>query len=58
LTFHSRLYADWEKSTNCQQTVTCVVWATISFWDIPDAVHWNIRGIVFVNLSQFEVSSG
>jgi len=26
LTFHSRLYADWEKSTNCQQTVTRVVW--------------------------------
>jgi len=26
LTFHSRLYADWKKSTNCQQTVTRVVW--------------------------------
>jgi len=23
---------------------------TISFWDIPDAAHWNIRGITFVNL--------
>jgi len=30
---------------------------TIFFWDIPDA-HWNIRGIVFVNLGQFEVFSG
>jgi len=23
---------------------------TISFWDIPDTAHWNIRGIAFVNL--------
>jgi len=22
---------------------------TISFWDIPDAALWNIRGITFVN---------
>jgi len=29
-----------------------------SFWDIPDAAHWNIRRIAFVNLGQFEVSSG
>jgi len=21
---------------------------TISFWFIPDAAHWNIRGIVFI----------
>jgi len=31
---------------------------TISFWDIPDIIHWNIRGIAFVNLGQFEISSG
>jgi len=31
---------------------------TIFFWDIPDAAHWNIRGIAFVNLGQFEVFSG
>jgi len=31
---------------------------TISFWDIPDSAHWNIRGIALVNLGQFEVSSG
>jgi len=24
-------------------------------WDIPDTAHWNIRGIAFVNLGQFEV---
>jgi len=30
----------------------------ISFWDMPDAAHWNIRGIAFVNLGQFEVFSG
>jgi len=30
----------------------------ISFWDISDAAHWNIREIAFVNLRQFEVSSG
>jgi len=30
---------------------------TMSFWDIPDAAHWNIREIAFVNLEQFEVSS-
>jgi len=30
---------------------------TISFWDIPDATHWNIRRIAFVNLGQFEISS-
>jgi len=30
----------------------------ISFWDIPGAAHWNIRGIAFVNLGQFEISSG
>jgi len=29
----------------------------ISSSDIPDTAHWNIRGIVFVNLRQFEVSS-
>jgi len=33
-------------------------YSMISFWDIPDAAHWNIRGVVFVNLRQFEVSSG
>jgi len=33
---------------------------TISFWNIPDTDHWNIRGIfyAFVNLGQFEVSLG
>jgi len=31
---------------------------TTSFWDIPNAAHWNIREIAFVNLGQFEVSSG
>jgi len=33
---------------------------TMSFWDTahPDVAHWNIRGIAFVNLGQFEVSSG
>jgi len=31
---------------------------TISFWDIPDAAHWNIREIACVNLRQFEVPSG
>jgi len=31
---------------------------TISFWDIPDAAHCNIHGIAFVNLRQFEVSTG
>jgi len=25
---------------------------------ISDAAHWNIRGIAFVNLGQFMVSSG
>jgi len=25
----------------------------MSVWDIPDAAHWNIRGIAFVNLGQF-----
>jgi len=30
---------------------------TISFWDIPDAAHWNIREIIFVNLGQFEIYS-
>jgi len=33
-------------------------YSTISFWDIPNAAHWNIRGIAFVNLRQFEVFSG
>jgi len=28
---------------------------TISFWDILDAIHWNIRRIASVNLGQFEV---
>jgi len=33
-------------------------YSTISFWgDFPDVAHWNIRGIAFVNLEQFEVSS-
>jgi len=27
---------------------------TISFWNILDAVLWNIRGIAFVNLGQFD----
>jgi len=31
---------------------------TISFWVIPDVAHWNIHEIAFVNLGQFEVSSG
>jgi len=33
-------------------------YSTISFWDIPDAAYWNIRGIACVNLGQFEISSG
>jgi len=27
----------------------------MSFWDIPDAAHWNIHEIAFVNLGQFEI---